>query len=755
MAKMREVVQMYNDTPLQRHTEGADDNDILDISRAFGILKQHLFKLCCVGLLALVVSYLFVSQIEPSYRATSTLEIADSQANTVSIESVVGIDTSKQEYFQTQYEILRSRQLAKRVVDKLGLINHPEFTSQPSLYRRWLPEEWLIGVDNTIALARSAFGGETVVDSKVQQQREVEQVYSEFSQRLSISPVRKTRLVRISFDSSDPSLAALISNTLGEEYIEQNLELRLLATQNASGVLGTRLEELRSDLEQSQGALDEFLTRENLLDTGNIDDLVNSELSGLTRQLAEARDRRMAAEALIAVAGSNASLSRLSSLPEINAHPQIRDIRQAQIAAEQKVNELSERYGPKHDKMIQAQAELQAVKSRGYQVVRELNAGLKDELSTSYQQERNLESALEAKKQEFQSVTVKRNEFESLKRDVESNRNLYDLFLTRQKETSATVGVTTAHARFTDYASEPVYPFGPDKMRWSLLGMIVVMGTVAMSLLWKESHRATFAFAREFETRVGIQPLVSIPILKHRHLDKGMTSSSDYRDKRHVLFSEAFRSVRTSIQMMEPWKNKSVMAVSSSIPDEGKTTVSMNLAIAFARVDSTILVESDLRHPSLAKRFGFPKETKGLGHYLLMGADLSECLHQDPITGVWLMPAGMRCPNPQECLSLPRFKQLVALLSQKASRVIFDTPPLIPLSDGLIVAQQCQSVLLVVKANQTRKGQFTFCMSKLTSYEIDIAGVVLNGVKGKPGFSYPAYQHYGSYLHDDTKEDVA
>ncbi|UTV30456.1 GumC family protein [Photobacterium atrarenae] len=323
-------------------------------------LKKYRLAIFLLTTLTAVVSYFLVQSTTPVYRATAVLLIEAQQQKAVSIEEVVGIDTSKKEYYLTQFEILKSNKIAQHVIDKLDLATLPEFNGQ-------LEDTGLLATIK--AWLKSSLSTQTTL-SEIQattmltrQEKLKRKVLATFKDKLTIAPIRNTQLVKISFESEDPILAAHIANEVGNSYIQSNLEARLSITSQTSDWLRERLDELKQQLVESEARLSNFMQQEGLIDFSGINGLASVELTELTNQLSAARDRRIAAESLSYLLNKNksADAASLSTVSEISNHPQLRDIRLAEIDAEKRVSELSKRYGPKHDKMIQAQAQLATI----------------------------------------------------------------------------------------------------------------------------------------------------------------------------------------------------------------------------------------------------------------------------------------------------------------------------------------------------------------------------------------------------------
>ncbi len=718
-------------------------DDIIEFGHYIKLIKKNIISILLFSILITGLSVLVVLSLSPKFTATAVLLIEAQQKKAVSIEEVVGIDASQKEYYQTQFEILKSNQIAEKVIQELNLDQLEEFNSALQVERKGLLEV----IQSYPVLSTLLNTNENIEPS---QESIRQNVLSAFKENLVIFPVRKTQLVKIKFTSEDPELAANVANAVGYAYIDLNLEARLSTTKYATSWIGERLVELKSQLAMSEQALSDFLVEEQLIDDSGIDALASQELANLTKRLADVRDRRIETEATYTAlrATKVADVSALSAIPSISSHPQVTAIQESEIHAVNEVERLSRRYGPKHDKMKAAQAKLAAVQHQAQQTTKKLINGIGKELQAVKKQEQLIQREIDSRKVDFQAITVKKSKFEALKREVETNRNVLNVFLTREKETTATSDFESANARFTDQALIPQEPSAPNK-KLIVGASFVLSALLATAIVFAiELMRNTIESIKSFEDKFGLIPLGSVPKIKAKRFKKTPLDSSVFFDDKEVGFNESIRSIRTSVMLAQAVGKSSRLAVTSSLPSEGKTTLATNLALSFAKVEKTILIDCDLRKSSIAERFGYKKYQQGLTNHLLMGVDLEECCIEDEQSGLTILPAGIFTPNPQELLSSEKFEKLLNELDTRFEKIIIDTPPTLPVSDSLLIGQLAQQTLLVVKASATKQASIGRTLSKLMSHEISISGVVINQVHAKAdraeyGYGYEDYGHYG------------
>lgn len=328
--------------------------EVIDLRQYFTIINKYKWRIVLLALAVSLFAAVVSLNITPTYRATATLLIEADQAKAVSFEEIYGLDSNRKEYYLTQFEILKSRKIAQAVVLKINLKQHQDFIAKPSFIAELKDSIPFIPKKKTEPLS-----------PEEQAEYELHKLVDAFSERLSISPVRKTQLVKITYESSDAKMAAIVANTVGEVYIEQHMNAKMGLTQKAAGWLTTRLSDLRVRLDESEGKLQAYRERENLVDVEGVLGLVSKELEQTSQQLVVARNEMNKLQSIVRVIneyGRN-NIDMLESISEITSHKVIQDVKKALIEVELKVSELSQVYGHKHPKMIAAQAELTDRKS--------------------------------------------------------------------------------------------------------------------------------------------------------------------------------------------------------------------------------------------------------------------------------------------------------------------------------------------------------------------------------------------------------
>nr|WP_319556695.1 polysaccharide biosynthesis tyrosine autokinase [uncultured Vibrio sp.] len=662
------------------------------------------------------------------YQATATLLIQEEQKSALSIEEVYGVDTTKKEYFQTQVAILQSNHIADKVIQSLDLTQYPEFTSTGGLKQT-------IDEIKSIPLVQDLLSVTPNPTETAQYSDTYYRALQTFKDKLEIEPVRNTQMVEIRFRSADAKLATQIANAVGQAYIDANFEAKLVVTQNAATWLTNNSQKLEERLRDSEQALQDFLLREGLIDINGIDEIYANELEELNRKLNTAVNNRIESQSLIQLLRrkSSQSLDSLLSIEEFANQVQIRDLKLSEAQAEKNLSELAQRYGPKHDRMIQARAQLESIQSRTQQLIREISFSKQQDLLAAKSQEDMLRSELDRKKTEFQSLGSQKARYEQLKREVESNKALYEAFLNREKETNATSDYKNVTARFTDKAMIPLFPVAPQRMKLVLIATLFGFAIACALVIILETLREVIRTASDVQEKLGVTCLGTIPLVKNRRLRKNGLSYTAYLDKDEKLFSEACRSIRTSLLLKLTNTKQKILPFTSAIPEEGKTSTSINMAVSFSTMEKVLLIDCDLRRPSLAKRFDIADSQPGLTNILTMDTAIKDCIVRVEEAKLDVLPAGLIPPNPQELLASARFNKLLDYFQEKYDRIIIDTPPLLSVSDALILGQYANGLITVIRAESTKAQLVNVALSKQLQHSVPSLGVLITQAKSKEG----------------------
>jgi len=717
---------------IETRLDRQESEDEIDLLHYWQVINRHKWGIVGLSVVIVLVTALVIFSMQSVYRATATLLIESQQANVVSIEEMYGLDTRNASYYSTQFEILKSRSLSEKVISKLGLESSAEF--DPAQHKSRFSLNW-----------RSWFSVEEEIkpqsaDAKWQA------LVDDFQSRLSISPVRNTQLVNINFEAYDPALAAEVANTLATIYIESHMEARLEMTQVATVWLTRQLDSLKAKVNEAELRLQNFREREDLINLEGVRTLSSKEMQEIISNLVAVRERRAQAENLykqVELIKNKAEGSRaFESIPYILNHKLMQGLKASEAKAERKIAEYAKRYGPKHPKMIAAKTEVNAIRENLEKQIMSIVAGIESDYNIALENEKTLSLAMAKAKKKIQKINRQEFELGELEREVETNRKLYDTFFTRFQEASATSDLQTVNARLMDKAVAPRGPAKPRKKLILVLAFIVsIMLGVFLAFLLEfldNTIKNTDDVATKLNKSIlGIVPIARLP--KQEKLDPlNIFSSNDF-----LGISESIRSIRTGLILSGLDNPHKVTLVTSSVPGEGKTTLSTSLAISLGQLGSVLLIDADMRLPSIAKVFSIPAKSPGLSN-LVAGTETPEhCIHTFEDVGIDVLPCGSLPPNPLELISSARFSSLIEFLCDRYDRIIIDSAPVQAASDALVLSTLTNSVVYVVKANSTPIKVISACMNRLDEAKAPVIGVVLSQIDASK--SSAAYGHYGQY----------
>ena len=697
------------------------------------ISKHKWSALGLAGAIALVAT-LVVYSLQPTYRSTATLMLESNKSKVVSIEEVYSSMSSSREYYQTQAEILKSEELARRIVAKMKLVDHPVMDPRQQQengfsLKKLMPASWFGGDDS-----------ETFAPERLEAA-----VIGRFKRELTVELVRNSQLIRISYESPDKEFAANAANWVADGFIEADMDARLAMTQKAGAWLTERLTGLRKKLEESERALQQFRERERIIDAkGVAQSGASKQLEQLSGGLVAARQKKAEAEAAyLQVQNAQQSKIDIESIPAIQKSPIYLQLKAAESAAESRLADAAKKYGPEHPKRQTGDAEYRAARENTKRQIDTIVTSITREYELARAQETSVERALAQSKGDILGMNRKEYELGVLEREVASNKSLYEMFTTRMKETNVAGDLQSPIARVVDPAVVRAAPYSPRKAR--IIGIAAVVGLILgiMLALLLEYLDNTIKTPEDVDTKLRQSMLGQLPRIKGK-IEAGDLQIAFIKDK-DPGFSEEIRSIRTGVMLSSIDAPHKVLLVTSSIPGEGKTSVATNIALALGQVRKVCLVDADMRRPTVAKVLGVASTSKGLSN-LVSGSDpTSECMHFNKELGIHIIPSGIVPPNPLELLSSIRFAEAIKWLEESFDVVIIDSPPLQLVSDPLILSQFAHSVIFVVKADSTPYQVALGGLERLREAKAHILGVVINQIDREKSDRYYGYGKYSAY----------
>ncbi|MBX8471336.1 MULTISPECIES: GNVR domain-containing protein [unclassified Pseudomonas] len=759
----------YVERPLQAHLhpQHAEDKDTLDLLNLWRVIWRAKWSIGWLVLLSCALAAAVVSSITPQYIGSTTLLFNDKTPPLMSFQQVKDSGGNATDYLQTQQALLQSRDLAERAVKKLGLTTHPVTDPRQQPKPWFAPRQWLANLD----LDQWIPGLGRFLPPKKEELTEAE-VFNQVTQNLmlhtSVKFVGKSQLLEIEVELPDPVLAAAAANALAQGFTDSQLDTSEKSSQTTTAWMNTRLIKLRDNLRAAEKKLQGYREEQGLVDVGGVATISANELEMTGNRMVDARRNRAEAESEYrqAKALGNGDLSRLSSVPAVLSNPLVQKFQADRAVAQAKVDELAGRYGPKHPSLISAQTELRTATTSLQLQVQQVVAGIERQYQLATASEASLRQSFNSNKAQIQDIARKEFQLREFQREVDSTRALYETFVTRLKETTATADMDSTKVRIVDPAIVPVDASKPRKtLIVAIVGLVAAVIGVGLALLF-ESLSNTFKTDETVESVLNV-PLLSVVPLVIKKSRRQLARL--FEDNDNPRFSETIRNLRTWLMLQSSEKPSQVVLVTSTVAGEGKSTIATNLASSLTPLERVLLIDADMRQPTLSLNFDFPPDSPGLANVIAGTARLEDCIVS--VGNLDMLPAGKvlppsldmfvapRLPSPgdplnpvqpppQDLLSSPRMARMLEALRSRYRHIIIDSPPAEMISDALLLARHSDAVIYVVKADSTSISQVQRGIAMLQQSHVPVFGTVLNQVDLRKARKY-GYHHSRAFYNYD------
>lgn len=696
----------------------SDEIDLLDYWR---IIVKRRWTVLSILFICLVVTLVATLLSTPIYRATTTLQIERDTMKVVNVEGLLPSESpADKDFYQTQYELLTSRALLQRVIDELRLADNPAFQ------RLQAPSPW----GKLLGAIFSGGSAEPPSENALQASR-----IGALFRRLSVEPVRNSRLVRVNFDSPDPAFSALVANEVANSFIKMNLDRRLDASTYAKTYLEDRLSQLKQRLQDSEQQLVDFAQKESIVQIDDKQTLVSQQLTQISAALADAQNERIKVEARY----RQVQAAKGTALPEVLASEVIQTLKEkrAQISADyqDKLSVYKPGY-PAMQRLREQMAELDR------QIASEV-ANIKGSVAAEYQAAKAKEDLLNQRLTDIKNDTLdlqnRSIQYNILKREVDTNRELYDGLLQRYKEIGVAGGVGTNNISVIDRAPVPTGKFKPRlPLNLAVAGLFGLFCGVLLAFLF-EHLDDTLKTPEDVERQFGLAVLGVIPRIKKS------SPLAELEDQRSA-FAEAYRSVRTALQFSTDKGVPRTLFVTSCSPGEGKSTTALTLAQNFAQLGKRVLlIDADLRNPSLHRLLDL-KNSTGLSNYLAGASRPLSALQATRFKKLACLTTGPLPPNPAELLAGAKMLTLLSFVAEKFDQVIIDGPPLLGIADAAILSNMSAGTVVVVESASTRQAYARNGLKRLVGARARLLGVILTKFDAKTaGYGYGYGYGYGDY----------
>lgn len=742
---------------------GMDLNDLREY--LLGVRKRWKLVVLVV-LMAVLVAVIQYSITPAIYQATTELQIERrNPASVVTTQAPWLENLWNMEYYPTQYKLLQSRGMAERVVLDLRLDEDPYFNKGAGADR-----EGRTADDDRAVLAAIA---------------------NRVRAGLTVEPVRGTQLVRLTYRSSKPEVAARLANGFAQTYIEWGIETQSGRVGQASNLLGEHIDALKQEVADRERQIQLLSQQEEAL-TFNPDSSVTTQrLQSLNEQFMEAKRRRIEQEARYKELEAEPD----RTVADLGSGSAFDTVLREQLRLEREYETRLKTYKPDWPGMIELRAEidkgrqhLEGLMAREADRIRQ---GAQAEYQAALRQERTLEREIEDLKRQMLDNSSVAVQYNNLQVEISTRRELLDELLRRQSETEVAMRIQNnreSNVRVVDEALVPAAPYHPSLRRMASMGLAAGLLLGLGGALLLEFLDRTLKNADEVERLLGLPVLGVIPDLSDSRAGKGgygygygdrsgnrvtagrrATGSASRRwlekkdggpdeieliphTRPRLAASEAYRSLRTAL-LLSTAEGLSTVVVTSAGAGEGKTVTAANLAVVMAQLGrKVLLVDADLRKPRLHRVFKISNRT-GLVHALTGNAELDDTLQRTRVSDLWITPAGPTPPNPSELLASSRMSDLLQMAKTRFEVVIFDTPPVLAVTDAILVGAQTDGVVLCLRAGQVLREDARHCRNRLVRVEVKVLGAVLNAFRpqaGRYGRSDHYYEAYVATLEDSS-----
>lgn len=700
---------------------GSDAPGAFDVTQYWRLLLKYRLVIAGAFAVALAIGAAITLLMTPMYSASTTIQIDREAARVLNVTDVAPRDSMIQgeEFFQTQYGLLRSRTLAERVIDSLGLATSDTFLEQMDVKPPTVEDG-----------SRSAM-----------LERRRSAVLSVVQASMDVGPIRGSRLVAVTFESPDPELSARVANAFAENFIQSNLERKFESSAYARQFLEERLAQTKAKLEDSERALVAYSANYQIInlreageETGEAQSLAASNLATLNASLAEATATRLGAEAK----WRQARTAPVSSLLQVLESPTAQRLTEERAKLSAEYEQKLGVFRPDWPEMQQLRARIAELDQQISSVAGSIRTSVQNEYNIALNQERALQSQVNGLKDDVLDLRARSVQYNILQRELDTSRSLYDALLQRYNEVGVAANVTSNNISIVDRAESPDRPSRPRLLLNLLIAgfLGLALGSVAALLL--EALDETMATPEDAERKLGLPILGVAPMIP-----SGQTPIEALNDIRSP-FSEAYYSLRTALQFSTPDGAPAVLVITSSRPGEGKSTTAYAIALNLARIGKRVLlVDGDLRNPSLHRTLAVDNEV-GMSNLLSGSAEITNAATRTAQENLDFIPCGPLPPNPAELWGGDRLRRLLAQALEIYDHVIIDGPPVLGFADAPLLASAASGTLFVIESRGTRRGQARGAIRRLLIGKSHIIGTCMTKFNAKAA-NYGGYEYAYDY----------
>ncbi|MFZ0770751.1 MAG: GumC family protein [Candidatus Sulfotelmatobacter sp.] len=724
--------------------------EILSQESALGEYVRVLVKRKWTVLACLVTIFTLVAvaslKMTPVYEASGSIAINKPDSGLVNFNNspTFSVDYYDPTEMETEVKILQSDLLALQVVKELALDRRPEFGGKTAA----LPSTLDLAPDPLQADA-----GRTT------------SLLSSFRSNLRVSLAPNTHIIEVHYRSPDKELAASVVQTLMTTYTENNFKSRFDSTMQASDWLSKQLVDLQMKVETSQEKLVRYQKEHEILGIDDKQNITTAKLDELNKALTTAESERMDKESVyrLVQAGDTETIASAASVLDAagtsvqSASTLLESLRAKEAELKIQAADLNTQFGPSYPKLAQINNQLREIDAQLLTETRKVSGKIKGQYMAALQRENMLHDALEKQKQEANKLNESAIEYSLLKRDLDTNRQLYEGLLQKLKEAGVSAGLRSNNFRIVDSARVPTAPIEPNIPRnLSFAFMLGLTSGVGLAFLL-EGLDNTVRTTEQAQMISGLPPLGMIPLGSRTARDGASGKRLVIATSKEAVelitqvrpqsqMAESYRALRTSLLLSNLGAPPRVIMVTSALPQEGKTTTSINCAVVLAQKGiRVLLIDADLRRPSIHKTLGMGPRS-GLSNVLTGSATLEQAITRSPILpNLDVLPAGTPPPNPAELLASTNMRDMLQELRGHYDHIVVDTPPTLSVTDAVVLSPRADAIVLVIRSGHTTKQALRRSRDILMQVNAKVSGVLLNAVDLSSPDYYYYYEYQGKY----------
>ena len=672
--------------------QGKKLENVVEFSRYTQQIRRKIWRLLIVMAVTAVVAFPLIKLIPSKYVATSAVMIKALQDDATPLPQLSRYDATRSDFYETQYALVQSRVVLQKAISELQLDNEPTFNG---------------GFDAAQSTAENA---------ALRREKALKNMVN----NLSVSGVRNTQLIDISYQSPSAEMAARVANGVAQAYIDYSVEQKRKATEEAQRWNQQQMDRVQQQMVDQKAAIDAFLKKENMLTFRGVDGYETEELGIITNRLADATQRRIAAQSQydeVQKALAKHSPEDIISLPEFSGHAQIQDLRIALTQTRRNLAELRKRYGPKHDKILEAQAQVGAVNAQIGQVISELARGARQQYQAAVDDENRYQTMLNGQKGNFQQLAGKRDQYNTMMAALNKTQELYQTLYQRAHEQALSVSLDQPDAVISDPAVPPERPAKPNKpMLWIIVVVLVTLAYLVWIIVGAALNNAVTRMS-QLAKNFNLTALGELPAL----MTTGDRQQIVQRLLSDPLRADLVHAIRTQLLLSAP--SPQVITVTSCEAGEGRSLVAEALAASFSIDQKTLLIDMDYLNGSGLSAANAP----GLAEVILGSKTLDEVLvkRHDRLT---FMPRGQLSGSALLMLTSPQLASLLNTLREQYQRIIIDTSAVNQAQDSQLIGRQSDGVLLVIQSGRLQTSEVQAVLATLKREQNRVTGAVLNRV---------------------------